>query len=174
MVDLAPDILLKSWYLVQIKPNGLAMARRNLESQNFTVFSPTQVESIKKRGKFASVSRPLFPGYIFVGCGEDSAPWQSINSTYGVSRMITFGDAPPQPMPSNIVEGLMLRCDSSGQLLPPESLKSGDKVRLVSGPFADFVTNVEKISKDQRVWVLLDIMGGATKVAVTMDQLQKL
>jgi transcriptional antiterminator RfaH len=66
----------------------------------------------------------------------------------------------------------MLRCDTDGKLLPPKMLKSGDQVRLTSGPFADFVVTIENIAPDRRVCVLMDIMGGQTRVAVGADQLR--
>ena len=43
---------------------------------------------------------------------------------------------------------------------------------LTTGPFADFVAEVENIAPDRRVWVLMEIMGGKTRVAVGADQLR--
>ena len=40
------------------------------------------------------------------------------------------------------------------------------------GPFANFVAEVEKIAPDRRVWVLMEIMGAQTRVAVGADQLR--
>jgi transcriptional antiterminator RfaH len=56
--------------------------------------------------------------------------------------------------------------------VPPKLLKPGDQVRLTSGPFADFLGTIEAIAPDRRVWVLLEIMGGQTRVAVSDDQLR--
>ena len=66
----------------------------------------------------------------------------------------------------------MLRCDVSGKLLPPKLLKPGDQVRITTGPFAEFVGEVESIAPDRRVWVLMEIMGGETRVAVKADQIR--
>ena len=66
----------------------------------------------------------------------------------------------------------MLRCDAQGKLIPPKLLNPGDQVAMTQGPFADFVAEVEKIEPDQRVWVLLDIMGGKTRVAVDAGQVR--
>lgn len=72
----------------------------------------------------------------------------------------------------NLVSLLMLRCDAKGKLLPPKLLRPGDQVTLTKGPFANFVAEVEKIAPDRRVWVLMEIMGGQTRVAVGADQLR--
>ena len=97
--------------------------------------------------------------------------WRAINSAFGVTRLVSFGNE-PQPVPLGLISQLMLRCDAGGNLLPPRILKPGDPVRLASGPFAEFVATVEKISPDQRVWVLLDLMGRTARVAVDPEALQ--
>jgi transcriptional antiterminator RfaH len=51
-------------------------------------------------------------------------------------------------------------------------LKPGNQVRIASGPFADFVATIDDIAPDRRVWVLMEIMGGQTRVAVGADQLR--
>ncbi|MDA0962703.1 MAG: hypothetical protein O2898_07275 [Proteobacteria bacterium] len=78
----------------------------------------------------------------------------------------------PTAVPLDLVSQLMLRCDAKGKLLPPKLLKPGDQVMLTKGPFANFVAEVETIAPDQRVWVLMEIMGGQTRVAVGADQLR--
>jgi transcriptional antiterminator RfaH len=57
-------------------------------------------------------------------------------------------------------------------LLPPKVLQPGDQVSLTSGPFANFVAEIESIVPDRRVWVLMDLMGGRTRVAVAAEQLR--
>jgi len=66
----------------------------------------------------------------------------------------------------------LLRCDTGGKPLLPKLLKLGDQVRMTSGTFANFVATIETIAPDRRVWVLMEIMGGQTRVAVTADQLR--
>lgn len=66
----------------------------------------------------------------------------------------------------------MLRCDQEGKLLPPKLLKPGDEVTMTKGPFADVIATIESVTPDRRVWVLMDIMGGQTRVAVQADQLR--
>jgi len=52
--------------------------------------------------------------------------------------------------------------------------KRGDSSRLkaTKGPFANSLAEVEKIAPDRRVWVLMEIMGAQTRVAVGADQLR--
>lgn len=160
-----------SWFLAQLKPNCGRIAERNLKLQGFQTFLPTEDATKRARSKFISAQRPLFPGYIFVAFDARADHWRVINSTMGITRLVSFGRE-PAPVPLDIVSQLMLRCDASGKLLPPKLLTPGDQVRLTSGPFADFVATIEAISSDRRVWVLMEIMGGQTRVAMPADQLR--
>lgn len=162
-----------TWFLAQFKPNCHKIAERNLRQQRFQTFLPLHEETKRRAGRFISTLRPLFTGYIFVAFNTATGGWRAINSTYGVTRLVSFGEE-PQPIPLGLISQLMLRCDEGGNLLPPQILRPGDPVRLTSGPFAEFVATVEKISPDQRVWVLLDLMGRTARVAVQADALQLL
>ena len=53
----------------------------------------------------------------------------------------------------------MARCNAGGKLLPPNQLNKDDAVQLLTGPFADYIAKVETIDADQRIWVLMELMG---------------
>ena len=162
---------MKHWYLIQFKPNSYRLAERNLHRQGFETFLPMQKITRRKASRFVSDLKPLFPGYMFVSVNFDLAPWRTINSTIGVSKLVSF-EGKPKPLPIQLISGLMLRCDVSGTLLPPKSLNEGDSVEMLTGPFANFIATVDTIDPEQRIWVLLDFMGQKTRMQVTADQLQ--
>jgi len=159
-----------SWFLAQLKPNCAQIADRNLKQQGFPT-SSMQEGTQNRKGRFVSTLRPMFPGYVFVSFDVAGGLWRKIQSTYGITRLVSFGKEPAM-VPLDIVSQLMLRCDTAGKLLPPKLLKPGDQVRMTSGPFADFVAAIETIAPDRRVWLLMEIMGGQTRVAVSADQLR--
>jgi transcriptional antiterminator RfaH len=103
---------------------------------------------------------------MFISIDPSLGQWRPVNSTYGVTRIVSIGQE-PAAVPLEIVSELMLRCDPSGRMLPPKMLQPGDRVRITTGPFADFVAEVERIAPDRRVWVLMELMGGQTRVAVS-------
>lgn len=160
-----------TWFLAQLKPNSVKIAERNLKRQGFTTFLPVEEVTKRAKSKFVTAERPMFPGYIFVSFDVSKGGWRAINSTNGITRLVSFGKD-PAPVPLDIISGLMLRCDAQGKLIPPKLLNPGDQVAMTHGPFADFVAEVEKIDPDRRVWVLLDIMGGKTRVAVNAGQVR--
>lgn len=162
-----------TWFLVQFKPNSHRIAERNLIQQGFTTFLPLHEETRRVRGKFTSQTRPLFPGYLFVVLDKLEGHWRVVNSTHGVTRIVSLGRE-PTAVPTELVCELMARCDDDGKLLPPERFEPGDEVVMKTGPFSNAIATIESVAPDRRVWVLMDIMGGQTRVAVQADQLRAL
>ena len=160
-----------SWYIVQFKHNSHKIAVRNLQRQGFETFLPMHEVMRRTAAKFETVIRPLFAGYMFVACDPEKAPWIQINSTYGVSRMLSFAEG-PKPMPEALIAGLRARCDNIDKVMPLESFEAGQSVEMHSGPFANFIATVGQMASDARVWVLLDFMGKATRVQVDRQQIQ--
>ena len=159
------------WLLAQIRPNSYRIAERNLQRQAFRTFLPMQEETRRVRGKFLTKLRPLFPGYLFVAIDSVVGGWSAVNSTIGITRLVSVGET-PAAVPVRLVSDLMLRCDPDGKLLPARTLKPGDRVTVINGPFADFAASIERLAPDRRVWLLLDLMGRETRVAVDPEQLR--
>jgi len=162
---------MNQWYLIQFKPNSHRVAERNLRRQEFETFLPMQKITLRKASRFVNDLKPLFPGYMFVSVNSELAPWRTINSTIGVSKLVSF-EGKPKPLPLQLISGLMLRCDASGTLIQPKSLNEGDSVEMLNGPFANFIATVDTIDPKQRIWVLMDFMGQKTRMQVIADQLQ--
>lgn len=159
-----------SWYVAQLKPNGLDLAKRNLMRQQFAVFAPVVAATVRRFGKLRRCQRPLFPGYLFVGFDPADPKWRAINSTLGVARLVPAQHGGPARVPNDLIAGLQERCDLYGLLQEQSTLAPGDRVRLIDGPFADYVGTVENIAPHQRVWILLDLLGRTTRVAVRGEQ----
>jgi transcriptional antiterminator RfaH len=170
---MAVDDKNENWFLAQLKPNSAKIATKNLLRQGFKTFLPLREETLQRNGKFVTAMRPLFPGYIFVSIDVTHGLWRSVNSTNGITRLVSFGKEPAQ-VPLDLVSQIVRRCDTNGNVLPTTLLNPGDKVAISSGPFADFVAEIEKVEADQRVWILMEMMGSRTRVAVAHDQLRAL
>ena len=159
------------WYLIQFKPNSHRLAERNLHRQGFETFLPMQNITSRKASRFVSDLKPLFPGYMFVSLKTELAPWRTINSTIGVSRLVSF-EGKPKPIPLQLISGIMLRCYASGALLPLKNLREGDMVEMLEGPFANFIATVDATDAEQRVWLLMDFMAQEARIQVSSDKLQ--
>ena len=163
------------WYIVQFKPNAAQIAVRNLENQSFGTFLPLQ-EITKRKGKiFRRQIHPLFPGYLFVQIDPDQGSWRQVNSTRGVAHLVHFGDR-LSAVPNEIVEALMVRCDEQSILrqtseTQSSKLRAGDQVQVTQGPFSGFIATISNTKPNNRINILIEIMGRATKVAVNAGAL---
>ncbi|MDB4078008.1 transcriptional activator RfaH [Amylibacter sp.] len=161
----------KEWFILQFKPNSHHQASKNLNRQGFETFLPLHDTTSRKASRFITTNQPLFPGYMFITFDKAVSKWHKINNTYGVSRLVTFNTI-LKPIPTTFVNNLMKRYDSSGKLLPIKKLKKGDQVKVLKGPFANFIATVETYETDQRIWILMDLMGRKTKIQTPSDTLQ--
>ncbi len=161
------------WYLAQLKPSGFDRARTNLARQGFASFMPMQKVTRPRCERFSEISRPLFPGYLFVRIPPDQTRWRAINSTYGVARLVALRDRYPSVVPSALIAGLRARCDLNGRLVPVNDLHAGTRVRIVSGPFADTIATIDAVPEAGRAWVLMEMMGQTIRTAVTPRDLER-
>jgi len=160
----------KEWFILQFKSNSHHLAAKNLNRQGFETFLPLHDTTSRRLSRFINTSKPLFPGYMFIRFDKAESDWHKINNTYGVSRLITF-NSHLKSIPTKFVDSLMKRYDLSGKLLPIKKLKEGDQVTILKGPFANFIASVEKYEADQRIWILMDLMGRKTKIQTPSDNL---
>ena len=160
----------KEWFILQFKSNAHHQANKNLNQQGFETFLPLHDTTSRNASRFISAKRPLFPGYMFIKFDRSESKWHKINNTYGVSRLVTFNTT-LKSIPDTFVYNLMKRYDLSGNILPIQKLKKGDHVKILKGPFADFIATVEKYEADQRIWILMDLMGRETKIQTPSDNL---
>ena len=161
----------KEWFILQFKSNSHHIAAKNLTLQGFETFLPLHDTTSRRTSRFINTSKPLFPGYMFIKFDRTESVWHKINSTYGVSRLITFNSI-LKSIPTIFVDHLMKRYDLSGKLIPTQKLKKGDQVTVLTGPFANFIATVEKYEADQRIWILMDLMGRKTKIITPSDALK--
>lgn len=162
---------MSEWFLAQVRPNGDRIAKRNLVRQGFRTFQPLERRTVTKGGRFYERVRPFFSGYLFLSYPDAAAPWSLVDSTYGLSRLVKFGER-PAPVPSRVIADLLAACDEEGIITLTPTITSGATVEIRIGAFSSFVGQVERMTPDHRAMVLLDFMGKQTKVNVPTSHLR--
>ncbi len=121
-----------------------------------------------------TVVRPLFPRYLFIAYDEGATRWRPIRSTVGISHLITAGEKPMR-VPPWVIDELRTREDGDGLYAgaAAESLRKGDSVEIVHGPFFDQRGVFDGLGEAQRVAVLLDIMGRQVKASVPLEAIRR-
>jgi transcription antitermination factor NusG len=108
----------------------------------------------------------LFPGYVFLILDLSRDRWRAVNSAFGVASLIMGGEQ-PMPVPCGVVESLMMS-ENSGLVRLNNDPEIGQKVRILSGPFADALCRLVHLDDRGRVRVLLELMG--TEVTAQLDR----
>ena len=148
------------------------MAARNLARQGCDVFLPLVEQTHRMAQQFRTELRPLFPGYLFVGLQAQAPSWRTLNSTHGVSRGVSL-DGTYRPVPEALIYQLQDQCDEAGVFRAQHTFRLGDVVQIQTGPFASFLAEVEDMAPDQRILVLIDLMGQKSHVAVDQQDLRR-
>jgi transcription elongation factor/antiterminator RfaH len=153
------------WFLVHTQPKSERKADWHLGAQGFRTYLPQIQKTIRHARQLRTVQAPLFPGYLFIVLDLGRDRWSPVRSTVGVSRLFTHQDGRPIPVPVGIVESLIERSDGNLTRLDKDLIK-GQHVRILSGPFVDFVGTLERLDDAGRVRVLLEMMGTAVPITL--------
>ena len=151
------------WFAARVLAHQETTAQINLHRQGFRSFAPKVRRTVRHARTLRNVLAPLFPGYIFVILDLSIHRWRAVNSTTGVASLI-MGAEQPMPLPTGIVESLVIATEPSGLTRLDPGLEIGQKVRILSGPFADALCRLVHLDEKGRVRVLLEIMGGQVPI----------
>ena len=159
------------WYLVYCKARQEDTAAQGLEEQGYGVYLPKLKLRRRRAQGMVEVVQPLFPRYLFVapGEGQSIAP---VRYTAGVSKLIRFGTY-YLPVSAGLVEALKSREDPATgyhRLIAPK-MNRGDSVRIQTGPFAGIEGIFEAQTGQERVIVLLELLGQKVRAEVAVGEL---
>jgi transcriptional antiterminator RfaH len=160
------------WYVAQTRPRAEALAVSHLNRQGFPTFMPRYLKRTRHARRVKMVPRPLFPSYLFVSVDMENQRWRSIQSTFGVSRLVCNGES-PAAIDGRIIESLKQRQNELGfvQFEQRQRFQPGEKVRVLDGAFTDSLGLYEGMTDRERVTILLDLLGRKVRVTLDADQL---
>jgi transcriptional antiterminator NusG len=144
-----------------------------MENKIFDVVVPTEEQIEIKDGKRRTVERRVFPGYILVQMMLDEDSWYVVRNTPGVTGFVGMGNK-PTPLREDEVAQIMKRMEADAPVVKV-TFKTGQKVRIVDGPFNDIIGTVEEIDVDRaKVRVLVSFFGRETPVELDFLQVEKI
>ena len=153
------------WYAVKAIARKEQIAACNLTRQGFEAYLPLIFRSQQFQTKAQVRPAAFFPGYLFVKLDLDGQPWRSVNGTIGVSRLVQFGER-PTAVPRGLIEGLKLLTSDTGELQFGDDLVVGASVRVMAGPFENFIGVLARAEAHERVTILIDAMERQIRVTV--------
>jgi transcriptional antiterminator RfaH len=163
------------WYTVSTKNNLEFVALENLERQSIYTYLPKIYKySIDKKKIAKKLYSAFFPGYLFVKLDIEKDRWQTINSTIGVNKIISFGSGPIS-ISDYIVEEIKKLEDANGIIKNNNIFQKNDSIIINGGVFSGSTALFDKYTSGKnRVNVLLNMMGVSTKMSLDTHHIQKI
>ena len=164
--------LSKRWYVAKTRPNAETKALHHLVRQGFNVYLPQFLRRISHARRTSWQPRPLFPGYLFVSMSETQGRWRAINSTVGVSHLIC-DERGPVPVKAGVVDAIRGQEDDRGLVLTGRKtpFRKGARVQIMTGAFSDQIGRFESANDDERVIILLDLLGREVRTEVKLGDI---
>ncbi len=152
------------WIVLHTKPNQENLALENIKRQAFEVYCPMITVTRRHARRRETVKRPLFPGYVFAKWNTQRQQWRPLLSTRGVQSVVRFGNVPGM-LPKEFVRELAAS-EQSGELdhLISHKFAPGDDVVIQEGPFREVIAKVLSLPENDRVWLLMDMMGRQVRI----------
>ena len=172
----------KRWYIVHTYSGHENKVKANLEKRIeymnmgekiFRVEVPQKTVTQIKAGKKQEKEEKIFPGYVLVEMIMDDDSWYVVRHTAGVTKFVGSAKRPVAAKDSEIKK-IIHRSQTQVQKIQLD-VKAGDKVRIISGPFAEFVGDITEVYPDKsKLRANVSIFGRETPVELEYKQIQKL
>jgi transcriptional antiterminator NusG len=171
----------RRWYVVHCYSGYENKVRHNLEQRIesmgmkdkiFDVVVPTEEEIEVREGKRRTVERRVFPGYILVQMILTEDSWYVVRNTPGVTGFVGMGNEPTPLRPEEVAQ-IVRRMEAEAPRVKV-TYKAGQKVRIIDGPFNDFIGTVADLDMERaKVRVMVSFFGRETPVELDFLQVEK-
>ena len=170
------------WYVVHTysgHENKVATTLRQrvesmgIEDKIFDILVPTQEKIEVREGKKVTVHDKIFPGYILIRMELNDETWAAVRQTQGVTSFVGIGNK-PTALPDDEVETI-LKFTKMEAPMYRASFSIGEAIKIIDGPFADFLGTVDEINEEKgKVKALISIFGRETPVELDFLQVSKI
>ena len=172
----------KRWYIVHTYSGYENKVKVNLEKRIeymnmgdkiFRIEVPQKTVVQMKGGKKQEKEEKVFPGYVLVEMIMDEDSWYVVRHTSGVTKFVGSVKK-PIPVKESEIKRILHRSSSQVEKVDLD-VKAGDKVRIISGPFADFDADIIEVYPDKsKLRANVSIFGRETPVELEYKQINKL
>lgn len=139
----------------------------------FKVLIPTQKKIMVSEGKKREVEERILPGYVIILMKLSDEVWHLVRSTRGVTGFVGVGST-PTPLPESEVRTLMKFMQMEAPKFEAK-YSVGDAVKIVEGPWKDFMGKVDEVNEEQgRVKVLVSVFERETPMELEFSQVTAL
>ena len=167
------------WYVVhtysghenKVKANIEKMVEnRGMKDDIFEVAVPTEEYMDNKSGAPKLKERKMFPGYVLIKMIVNDESWYLVRNTRGVTGFV--GPA-SKPIPLSDEEVKALGVQTT--VLPSVDYQVKETVKIISGPFENFMGTINSINVEKRkLKVFVSMFGRETLLELDFNQIEKM
>jgi transcriptional antiterminator NusG len=172
----------RQWYVIHTYSGYENKVRTNLEhridsmgvqDKIFQVVIPTEEEVEIKDGQRRTVQKKVFPGYVLVEMVLSDDSWYVVRNTPGVTGFVGSGTR-PTALEDAEVKAILKQMKMEAPKVKV-SFSKGERVKVVDGPFTDFIGVVDEINPERgKVKVLVSFFGRETPVELDFLQVSRI
>ena len=175
----------RRWYIIQtysgFENSVMEDLKRRIETMGqqdyiFNVLIPEEeYEETKKDGTKVIKKRKIYPSYVFVEMIVTEKSWFIVRNTPKVTGFLGSSGkgAKPVPLPPDEINAILRNIGLMEK--PVYDFKVGDKVEIISGPFADKVVEVVAVNEEKEiVTVLVEFLGRPSPTEVGFTEVKKI
>jgi len=172
----------KRWFVIHTYSGHEERVKKNLEQRTkfmdaedeiSQIVTPTEDEVEVRSGQKRTVAKKILPGYVLVQMKMSDQSWNIVRNTPGVTGFVG-SENKPIPLQEEEVDQILKQMTAETPRVKV-GFKQGQSVRVIDGPFTDFVGIVDEIITGKgKVKVLLSLFGRDTPVELDFLQVEKL
>lgn len=151
------------------------IASMDMRNKIFRIIVPMEEEVEIKQGQRRTVQRKVFPGYVLVEMVMSDEAWYVVRNTPGVTSFVGSGTR-PVPLQEHEVKSILKQTEKETDKPKAKiNFAKGQSVRVIDGPFTEFIGTVSDINMDRnKVTVLVSFFGRETPVVLDFLQVEKI
>lgn len=171
----------KNWYVVhtysgfeeKVKLNiEEKIEKKGLKEKISRILIPTERVIELRGGKKRESDKKFYPGYILVEMELDNETWHLIRSIPRVTGFV--GGTKPVALSEEEISVILQQIEKGPVPHVKIQFKKNDSVRIIDGPFTNFIGSVEDVDMDHgRLNVMVSIFGRQTPVELNFFQVEK-
>lgn len=172
----------KEWFVIhtysghenKVKANlERRIATTGMQDRIFRVLVPTEEKIETKQGKKTVVNKKVFPGYVIVEMIMTEETWYIVRNTPGVTGFISSGTK-PLPLPEDEIKEI-LKGMGIKEARPEIHFQKGQSVKVIEGPFEEFVGVIQEIFPERgKIKVLVSMFGRETPLELDFGQVEEI
>lgn len=164
-----------NWFALLTRSNFEQTVLNQIMKKKIEVFLPRKRKPSLRKDRKLMLEVPLFPGYLFVRSGADSASQLNILKTTGAVRLLG-NQKGPLPVPDSQIESLKLLTSTHLDLITGSiiQLKKGDPVVILEGPMAGLKGEFCEFKGKGRVIIKIDLLGQFAGVEIPIENVEKI